>query len=772
MSPIRPIRRDSGWRRSRRVRPGTSRAACAVWCGTKWTFGPSCGHVSRYQLQKPCCLRRPSTSSCPMNGRALPRVRDTVDDLGRPVLGRLDGDGDGVDVVGRESGDGETARDGLLGKRPRVLLAREPLFLDGDHDLAVDHDAGRGVVEVVVEPEDVHASLPLDRRPAVSAQTIVARYRGCTCPAASRPGDRRTRPARCGSSRHRQGDSRRRASSPRVRWHTIGRRGTGRPRERRRRGHVRHPPHPESLRRRVAAYVASNEVLAPASVRSCCSRAAPTPWRCSTSSAGSTASSGWASTLRALHVDYRTRGAASDRDREIVARACAAAGVPLETVRLARQARGRPTSRSGRDGCATRPPRASSRPADADVIVTGHNRDDQAETVLYRLAKYAAPSSLVGMRPREGDAGAAAPLPGGRGDPRLLRCGRHRLRRRREQRRRSPTRAIAFATRCCRPWRASTRGGRHAGRLRRGGGARALRARRGRRRSLAGRSVLPAVEPTSWRRSTCAALAAEAEALRRLCLRRLLARGLRPRGARRPPHDGGARAPRVDDARQRPRSRCAAASRRGASTGGWRSGGGRARTRARPPPSRRAPAVEFCGRRFRAERWSPGRALLARPARSVARRRTARRHGRRCATRAAATAFGRWAWREPCWSAAFWRGARCRAGASAGGRCAESGRTRSSGSVPGRISESCRVTATTRVHAAHPRGGDLSEPIGDVLVSREELQSEGRRDRRRHLERLRRQGPRPGRRAQGGGVLPRRPGARDHRAPARSTSWP
>jgi tRNA(Ile)-lysidine synthase len=38
-----------------------------------------------------------------------------------------------------------------------------------------------------------------------------------------------------------------------------------------------------------------------------------------------------------------------------------------------------------------------------DVIVTAHNRDDQAETVLYRLAKYASPRGLVGMRPRDGD---------------------------------------------------------------------------------------------------------------------------------------------------------------------------------------------------------------------------------------------------------------------------------------------------------------------------------------------------------------------------------
>ena len=112
-------------------------------------------------------------------------------------------------------------------------------------------------------------------------------------------------------------------------------------------------------------------------------------------------------TLRALHVDYRTRGAASDRDRLLVAHACAAAGVPLETVRLARQPEGpdfQDRARRLRYGAAADVVGAGR----ADVVVTGHNRDDQAETVLYRLAKYASPSSLVGMRPRE--AGVARPL--------------------------------------------------------------------------------------------------------------------------------------------------------------------------------------------------------------------------------------------------------------------------------------------------------------------------------------------------------------------------
>ncbi len=38
-----------------------------------------------------------------------------------------------------------------------------------------------------------------------------------------------------------------------------------------------------------------------------------------------------------------------------------------------------------------------------DVLVTAHNRDDQAETILYRLAKYASTRGLAGMLPRDGD---------------------------------------------------------------------------------------------------------------------------------------------------------------------------------------------------------------------------------------------------------------------------------------------------------------------------------------------------------------------------------
>ena len=111
--------------------------------------------------------------------------------------------------------------------------------------------------------------------------------------------------------------------------------------------------------------------------------------------------------LSALHVDYAARGADSDRDREIVVRGCEEAGVPLHVVRLARRLSGAGFQARAR---ALRYERARALAAahGCDVIVTAHNRDDQAETVLYRLTKYASPRGLVGMRPR--DSGLARPL--------------------------------------------------------------------------------------------------------------------------------------------------------------------------------------------------------------------------------------------------------------------------------------------------------------------------------------------------------------------------
>ena len=104
----------------------------------------------------------------------------------------------------------------------------------------------------------------------------------------------------------------------------------------------------------------------------------------------------------ALHVDYGLRGADSDRDRRIVERACREAGLPLHVERLRGRLAGRDfqaRARAQRYGLARELAAAHA----YDVLVTAHNRDDQAETILYRLTKYASPRGLAGMRPRDGD---------------------------------------------------------------------------------------------------------------------------------------------------------------------------------------------------------------------------------------------------------------------------------------------------------------------------------------------------------------------------------
>lgn len=105
--------------------------------------------------------------------------------------------------------------------------------------------------------------------------------------------------------------------------------------------------------------------------------------------------------LAALHVDYGLRGAESDRDRRLVEEACAAVGVPLCVERPATTLHGpglQNRARALRYDLA----RALSRQHGYTRIVTAHNRDDQAETVLYRLVKYPSPYSLVGMPALDG----------------------------------------------------------------------------------------------------------------------------------------------------------------------------------------------------------------------------------------------------------------------------------------------------------------------------------------------------------------------------------
>jgi tRNA(Ile)-lysidine synthase len=104
--------------------------------------------------------------------------------------------------------------------------------------------------------------------------------------------------------------------------------------------------------------------------------------------------------LHALHVDYGLRGDDSTRDGEIVARACRAAGIDLDVVRLGGRLRGADFQARARELRYERAWAVAARTGCA-AVAAAHNRDDQAETILYRLAKYASPQALAGMRPRE-----------------------------------------------------------------------------------------------------------------------------------------------------------------------------------------------------------------------------------------------------------------------------------------------------------------------------------------------------------------------------------
>lgn len=107
-------------------------------------------------------------------------------------------------------------------------------------------------------------------------------------------------------------------------------------------------------------------------------------------------------TPAALHVDYGLRGADSQRDRRIVEETCAAHGVELHVVEAPAGLRGsnfQERARAFRYDAA----RALAAAHGYTRIATAHNRDDQAETVLYRLAKYPSTTALAGMAPCEGD---------------------------------------------------------------------------------------------------------------------------------------------------------------------------------------------------------------------------------------------------------------------------------------------------------------------------------------------------------------------------------
>ena len=106
-----------------------------------------------------------------------------------------------------------------------------------------------------------------------------------------------------------------------------------------------------------------------------------------------------------LHVNHRLRGAASDEDETFCRDVAATLGVPITVERVDVAARAR-AERVSIEAAGHRVRyelfERAVRKGRADLVATGHTRDDQAETVLLRLIRGAGPAGLAGIRRRAG----------------------------------------------------------------------------------------------------------------------------------------------------------------------------------------------------------------------------------------------------------------------------------------------------------------------------------------------------------------------------------
>ena len=105
--------------------------------------------------------------------------------------------------------------------------------------------------------------------------------------------------------------------------------------------------------------------------------------------------------LSACHVNHGLRGEAAGRDEEFVRAACARLGVPLRVFR-ARELGAPPPPHAGEDwarrlryGCF-----AQLLARGIDCVATAHTGSDQAETLLFRLARGTGLHGAAGIRPR------------------------------------------------------------------------------------------------------------------------------------------------------------------------------------------------------------------------------------------------------------------------------------------------------------------------------------------------------------------------------------
>ena len=108
--------------------------------------------------------------------------------------------------------------------------------------------------------------------------------------------------------------------------------------------------------------------------------------------------------LSACHVNHGLRGAAADRDEAFVRAECARLGVPLRVFHAAEMADevGLPSEHAGEDWARRLRYACFARLCGEgiDVVATAHTANDQAETLLLRLARGTGLHGAGGIRPR------------------------------------------------------------------------------------------------------------------------------------------------------------------------------------------------------------------------------------------------------------------------------------------------------------------------------------------------------------------------------------
>ena len=111
-------------------------------------------------------------------------------------------------------------------------------------------------------------------------------------------------------------------------------------------------------------------------------------------------------TLSACHVNHGLRGAAADRDEAFVRDACAGLGVPLRVFRAAELAGevGAPPPHASEDWARRLRHACFARlhAEGIDALATAHTANDQAETLLFRLARGTGLQGAGGIRPENG----------------------------------------------------------------------------------------------------------------------------------------------------------------------------------------------------------------------------------------------------------------------------------------------------------------------------------------------------------------------------------